>query len=118
MSLAAAIRVCWTIVAGTSAAMVLSLQLQPALLAALLTLVLLPLLLLAPGLWRGRDSTYRAAMFVAVFYVGFALTEVIALPDQRWLPGLLMLASTAWIALWTLAIRRGPVRRSPAAPRE
>ena len=106
------------LVAVTSVATVMSLELAwgPSLM--LVALVLLPLAFLLPGLWRGRLGAYRMSTVVSVFYAGFALTEIVARPEIRWLPGLLLLAATALIGLCILAIRQTPPAPSPAAPDE
>jgi len=76
-------------------------------------LALLPLVLLAPGLWRGRLQSYRIGSILGVFYVGFALTEVVAQPAARWLPGVVLLAATALIATLIVAIRQVTGQRPP-----
>ncbi len=85
---------------------------------ALLSVALLPLAVLTPGLWQGRRNSYRVGAILAVFYVGFALTESVARPEQRWLPGLLLLSATGLIAALILAIRRSAAHPLPARPAE
>ena len=118
MSAAVLIRICWSVVALASAAMVVSLELSWPALVALLALTLVPLALLAPGLWRGRVRSYRITSIVSIFYVGFALMEAVARPAQRWLPGLLLLGATALIALCIVAIRQSAAPHWPEAPDE
>jgi uncharacterized membrane protein len=118
MSAQVLILFCVSLIALVSTGMVVSLALSWTALVVLLALALVPLALLAPGLWRGRVRSYRIASIVSIFYVGFALMETIARPAQRWLPGLLLLAATALITLCIVAIRQSAVRRWPAAPDE
>ena len=115
MTLSHLVRLLAALVAISSASVIISLDLTTPWLICLLGLVLMPLALLAPGLLQARLQSYRITAIISVFYAGFALTEIVARPEVRWLPGILLLSATALIALLILAIRQTPALPSSAA---
>ena len=107
------IRAVLAVVAVTTAGLILSLQTSVSWRVALLCLTLIPLAMLVAGIWQRRLKSYRVGTILMVFYVGFALTEMVARPGLRLLATLLLVAATSLIILLVVAIRQ-TVRQRPS----
>ncbi len=71
----------------------------------------LPLLAPLRGIVAGRRYTYAWATLFAVPYLAFALTELLANPDARWVAGLSLLLVFGWFCAMVAFLRRAPARR-------
>jgi uncharacterized membrane protein len=78
----------------------------------LCTLAVLPLLAPLKGLLGGRRHTYAWATLFAVPYLAFAVTELLANPEARWVAAMTMLLVFAWFCTMILFLR------ASRAPRE
>jgi uncharacterized membrane protein len=72
-----------------------------------IVLLLAPL----PGLLRGRRHTYAWATLLAVPYLIFAVTELLANPRARWVAALSLLLVFAWFCAMVLYLRASRARR-------
>ncbi|HEY2780447.1 MAG TPA: DUF2069 domain-containing protein [Steroidobacteraceae bacterium] len=68
-------------------------------------IAVLPLLAPLNGLLRGRRYTYAWATLFAIPYLAFALTELLANPQARWVAALSMLLVFAWFCTMILFLR-------------
>jgi uncharacterized membrane protein len=66
---------------------------------------ILPLLAPLNGLVRGRRYTYAWATLFAIPYVAFAITELLANPQARWVAALTLLLVFAWFCTMILFLR-------------
>jgi uncharacterized membrane protein len=74
-------------------------------------IAVLPLLAPLNGLLRGRRYTYAWATLFAIPYLAFALTELLANPQARWVAALSMLLVFAWFCTMILFLRASRERR-------
>lgn len=84
-----------------------------------LAILLVPLLLPLPGLWRGQRRTYAWATLCVTPYFVYGVTEVIANPAVRGPAGAILFASLAWFVTLVnyLRVTRPPQRiDAQAAP--
>ena len=75
--------------------------------------LLVPLLLPVPGLWRGDRRTCAWATLCIAPYVVYGITEVIANPAVRFTAAMILLAALAWFVSLVYCLRL-----SRPAPRE
>ena len=75
-------------------------------------IAVLPLLAPLNGLIRGRRYTYAWATLFAIPYLAFALTELLANPQARWVASVSLLLVFAWFCTMILFLR------ASRAPRE
>jgi uncharacterized membrane protein len=68
-------------------------------------LFLLPICAPLPGIIRARRYTYAWACFIAIAYVALGTTEVIAGPDERLFPALILFTAFALLVALVLFIR-------------
>jgi uncharacterized membrane protein len=68
-------------------------------------LAVLPLLAPLNGLVRGRRYTYSWATLFAIPYLVFALTELLANPQARWVASLSLLLVFAWFCTMIFFLR-------------
>jgi uncharacterized membrane protein len=106
-----------------SAARVLTIWLWVAVAASLLAWILvgypwpicviavLPLLAPLNGLMRGKRYTYAWATLFAIPYLAFALTELLANPQARWVASLSLLLVFAWFCTMILFLRASRAHR-------
>ena len=106
-----------------SAARVLTIWLWVAVAASLLAWILvgypwpicviavLPLLAPLNGLLRGKRYTYAWATLFAIPYLAFALTELLANPQARWVASLSLLLVFAWFCTMILFLRASRAHR-------
>jgi uncharacterized membrane protein len=71
----------------------------------LCTLAALPLLAPLPGLARGRRYTYAWATLFAIPYLAFAVTELLANRQGRWVASVSLLLVFAWFCAMVLYLR-------------
>ena len=71
----------------------------------------LPLLAPLNGLVRGRRYTYAWATLFAIPYLAFALTELLANPQARWVATMTLLLVFAWFCTMILYLRASRVHR-------
>ena len=71
----------------------------------------LPLLAPLNGLVRGRRYTYAWATLFAIPYLAFALTELLANPQARWVAAMTLLLVFAWFCTMILFLRASRVHR-------
>ncbi len=74
-------------------------------------IAVLPLLAPLNGLVRGRRHTYAWATLFAIPYLAFALTELLANPQARWVAALTLLLVFAWFCTMILYLRASRVHR-------
>ena len=74
-------------------------------------IAVLPLLAPLNGLVRGRRYTYAWATLFAIPYLAFALTELLANPQARWVAALTLLLVFAWFCTMILYLRASRVHR-------
>ncbi|HEV7357081.1 MAG TPA: DUF2069 domain-containing protein [Steroidobacteraceae bacterium] len=74
-------------------------------------IAVLPLLAPLNGLMRGRRYTYAWATLFAIPYLAFALTELLANPQARWVASLSLLLVFAWFCTMILFLRASRVHR-------
>jgi uncharacterized membrane protein len=74
-------------------------------------IAVLPLLAPLNGLVRGRRHTYAWATLFAIPYLAFALTELLANPQARWVAALSLLLVFAWFCTMILFLRASRERR-------
>src|ERR1700722_9084069 len=74
-------------------------------------LAVLPLLAPLNGLIRGRRHTYAWATLFAIPYLAFAITELLANPEARWVAGLSLLLVFGWFCTMILFLRASRARR-------
>ena len=74
-------------------------------------IAVLPLLAPLNGLVRGRRYTYAWATLFAVPYLAFALTELLANPQARWVAALSLLLVFAWFYTMILFLRASRAHR-------
>jgi uncharacterized membrane protein len=77
---------------------------------AICALAVLPLLAPLGGLIRGRRHTYAWATLFAVPYIAFAITELLANPQARWVAGISLLLVFGWFCAMVLFLRVSPAR--------
>jgi uncharacterized membrane protein len=71
----------------------------------------LPLLAPLNGLVRGKRYTYAWATLFAIPYLAFALTELLANPQARWVASLSLLLVFAWFCTMILFLRASRAHR-------
>jgi uncharacterized membrane protein len=74
-------------------------------------IAVLPLLAPLNGLVRGRRYTYAWATLFAIPYLAFALTELLANPQARWVASLSLLLVFAWFCTMILFLRASRAHR-------
>lgn len=74
-------------------------------------IAVLPLLAPLNGLVRGRRHTYAWATLFAIPYLAFALTELLANPQARWVAAMTLLLVFAWFCTMILFLRASRVHR-------
>jgi uncharacterized membrane protein len=74
-------------------------------------IAVLPLLAPLHGLMRGKRYTYAWATLFAIPYLAFALTELLANPQARWVASLSMLLVFAWFCTMILFLRASRAHR-------
>jgi uncharacterized membrane protein len=74
-------------------------------------IAVLPLLAPLNGLLRGRRYTYAWATLFAIPYLTFALTELLANPQARWVASLSLLLVFAWFCTMILFLRASRAHR-------
>ncbi len=74
-------------------------------------IAVLPLLAPLNGLMRGKRYTYAWATLFAIPYLAFALTELLANPQARWVASLSLLLVFAWFCTMILFLRASRARR-------
>jgi len=74
-------------------------------------IAVLPLLAPLNGLVRGRRHTYAWATLFAIPYLAFALTELLANPQARWVAAMTLLLVFAWFCTMILYLRASRVHR-------
>jgi uncharacterized membrane protein len=74
-------------------------------------IAVLPLLAPLNGLLRGRRYTYAWATLFAIPYLAFALTELLANPQARWVASLSLLLVFAWFCTMILFLRASRAHR-------
>ncbi|HEX3603555.1 MAG TPA: DUF2069 domain-containing protein [Steroidobacteraceae bacterium] len=74
-------------------------------------IAVLPLLAPLNGLVRGRRHTYAWATLFAIPYLAFALTELLANPQARWVAALSLLLVFAWFCTMILFLRASRAHR-------
>jgi uncharacterized membrane protein len=74
-------------------------------------IAILPLLAPLNGLVRGRRYTYAWATLFAIPYLAFALTELLANPQARWVASLSLLLVFAWFCTMILFLRASRAQR-------
>ncbi|HEX3948704.1 MAG TPA: DUF2069 domain-containing protein [Steroidobacteraceae bacterium] len=74
-------------------------------------IAVLPLLAPLNGLVRGRRYTYAWATLFAIPYLAFALTELLANPQARWVAALSLLLVFAWFCTMILFLRASRAHR-------
>ena len=74
-------------------------------------IAVLPLLAPLNGLVRGRRYTYAWATLFAIPYLAFALTELLANPQARWVAAMTLLLVFAWFCTMILYLRASRVHR-------
>lgn len=74
-------------------------------------IAVLPLLAPLNGLVRGRRYTYAWATLFAIPYLAFALTELLANPQARWVASLSLLLVFAWFCTMILFLRASRAQR-------
>jgi uncharacterized membrane protein len=74
-------------------------------------IAVLPLLAPLNGLMRGRRYTYAWATLFAIPYLAFALTELLANPQARWVASLSLLLVFAWFCTMILFLRASRAHR-------
>jgi uncharacterized membrane protein len=76
----------------------------------LCVVAVLPLLAPLNGLVRGKRYTYAWATLFAIPYLAFAMTELLANPQARWVAGVSLLLVFAWFCTMILFLRASRVR--------
>ena len=74
-------------------------------------IAILPLLAPLNGLIRGRRYTYAWATLFAIPYLAFALTELLANPQARWVASLSLLLVFTWFCTMILFLRASRAHR-------
>lgn len=74
-------------------------------------IAVLPLLAPLRGLLRGARYTYAWATLFAIPYLAFALTELLANPQARWVAAITLLLVFTWFCTMILFLRASRVRR-------
>jgi uncharacterized membrane protein len=74
-------------------------------------IAVLPLLAPLNGLMRGKRYTYAWATLFAIPYLAFALTELLANPQARWVASLSLLLVFAWFCTMILFLRASRAHR-------
>jgi uncharacterized membrane protein len=74
-------------------------------------LAMLPLLAPLRGIVRGSRYTYAWATLFAIPYLMFALTELLANPQARWVAGASLLLVFAWFCAMVAFLRISRARR-------
>ncbi|HTD73809.1 MAG TPA: DUF2069 domain-containing protein [Steroidobacteraceae bacterium] len=74
-------------------------------------IAVLPLLAPLNGLIRGKRYTYAWATLFAIPYLAFALTELLANPQARWVASLSLLLVFAWFCTMILFLRASRAHR-------
>jgi uncharacterized membrane protein len=74
-------------------------------------IAVLPLLAPLNGLVRGRRYTYAWATLFAIPYLAFAVTELLANPQARWVAAMSLLLIFAWFCTMILFLRASRVLR-------
>ena len=74
-------------------------------------IAVLPLLAPLNGLVRGKRYTYAWATLFAIPYLAFALTELLANPQARWVASLSLLLVFAWFCTMILFLRASRAHR-------
>ncbi len=74
-------------------------------------IAVLPLFAPLNGLARGRRYTYAWATLFAIPYLAFAVTELLAKPQARWVASLSLLLVFAWFCTMILFLRASRVHR-------
>jgi uncharacterized membrane protein len=74
-------------------------------------IAVLPLLAPLTGLVRGRRHTYAWATLFAIPYLAFALTELLANPQARWVAAMTLLLVFAWFCTMIFYLRASRVHR-------
>ena len=74
-------------------------------------IAVLPLLAPLNGLVRGKRYTYAWATLFAIPYLVFALTELLANPQARWVAAMTLLLVFAWFCTMILYLRASRVHR-------
>jgi uncharacterized membrane protein len=74
-------------------------------------IAVLPLLAPLNGLIRGKRYTYAWATLFAIPYLAFALTELLANPQARWVASLSLLLVFAWFCTMILYLRASRAHR-------
>ncbi|MFW6021049.1 MAG: DUF2069 domain-containing protein [Guyparkeria sp.] len=70
-------------------------------------LLLLPAIVVLPGLWRGHYKTMIWAALVALFYLLISATDAWAVPaDRGWHLLIAIAATTAFLSAWWHSIKR------------
>jgi uncharacterized membrane protein len=77
----------------------------------LCVIAVLPLLAPLRGLLRGNRHTYAWATLFAVPYIAFALTELLANPQARWVAAMSLLLVFAWFCTMILFLRASRAHR-------
>jgi uncharacterized membrane protein len=77
----------------------------------LCAIAVLPLLAPLRGLLRGNRHTYAWATLFAVPYIAFALTELLANPQARWVAAMSLLLVFAWFCTMILFLRASRAHR-------
>jgi uncharacterized membrane protein len=74
-------------------------------------IAVLPLLAPLNGLVRGKRYTYAWATLFAIPYLAFALTELLANPQARWVASMTLLLVFAWFCTMILYLRASRAHR-------
>jgi uncharacterized membrane protein len=74
-------------------------------------IAVLPLLAPLRGLLRGSRYTYAWSTLFAIPYVAFAVTELLANPQARWVAALSLLLVFAWFCSMILFLRASRAHR-------
>ena len=77
----------------------------------LCVIAVVPLLAPLRGLLRGNRHTYAWATLFAVPYIAFALTELLANPQARWVAAMSLLLVFAWFCTMILFLRASRAHR-------
>lgn len=74
-------------------------------------IAVLPLLAPLNGLVRGRRHTYAWTTLFAIPYLAFAVTELLANPQARWVAAMSLLLIFAWFCTMILFLRASRAHR-------
>jgi uncharacterized membrane protein len=77
----------------------------------LCVIAVVPLLAPLRGLLRGNRHTYAWATLFAIPYFAFAVTELLANPQARWVAAMSLLLVFAWFCTMILFLRASRVHR-------